>query len=141
MTTVILEGEIVPKARPRTVRKNGRTWTYTPKRTQDFERYVKLQTKATVKQPIEQPLEVDILIKKRPPKSWSEKKQKEAIEGEVAPTAKPDLDNYTKAILDGMDGVAFKDDSYIVKSSQQKIYAETDGAEIKIQEVNKKTAY
>jgi Holliday junction resolvase RusA-like endonuclease len=136
-----LEGEIVAKGRPRFTTRGGYARTYTPKKTKDFESYVELMTKQQFKQPFEKPVRVDILIKKRPPKSWSKKKQKQAILGNVTPTAKPDLDNYAKSILDGMNGIAWIDDSYIVELKQQKVYADKDGAEIHVSEIDKETAY
>lgn len=136
-----LEGEIVAKGRPRFTTRGGYARTYTPKKTKDFESYVELMTKKQFKQPFKNPVRVDILIKKRPPKSWSKKKRTQAILGKIAPTAKPDLDNYGKSILDGMNGIAWIDDSYIVELKQQKIYADTDGAEIHVSEIDKETAY
>lgn len=136
-----LDGEIVAKGRPRFTTRGGYARAYTPKKTKVFEKRVELMTKQQFKQPFEKPVKVDILIKKQPPKSWSKKKRKQAILGDIAPTAKPDIDNYVKSILDGMNGVAWKDDSYIVELKQQKIYADKDGAEIHVKEIDKETAY
>jgi len=139
--TIELDGDIVAKGRPRFTTVNGYPRTYTPKKTENFETYVAMMTKQVIKQPLEQPVGVDIIVKKRPPKSWSKKKKRQAVEGKVAPTAKPDLDNYGKSIIDGMNNVAFKDDSYITELNQQKIYADKDGAEIHIQILGGDTAY
>ena len=138
---VELEGKIVAKGRPKFSTRGGFPRAYTPKKTRDFESYVRMMTKKVFKQPFENPVEVDILIKKKPPKSWSKKRKKQAILGEIAPTAKPDIDNYAKSILDGMNGVAWTDDSYIVELKQQKVYADEDGAEITVEEIDKGTAY
>ena len=45
------------------------------------------------------------------PKSWSKKKQIEA--NGTAHTSKPDIDNLAKAVLDGISGRYFKDDSQV----------------------------
>ena len=44
----------------------------------------------------------DITGKQAGPQSWSKKKQKMALSGEVKPTTSPDIDNYLKSVLDGM---------------------------------------
>lgn len=43
-------------------------------------------------------------------------------------TKRPDIDNLEKAVLDGLNGVAFVDDSQIIKSSTEKLFAD-DGVE------------
>lgn len=142
VTKVELEGEIVAKGRPRFTTRGGFPRAYTPKKTETFEQYVSLMAKQQFKKPYETPVRVQIFIKKKPPKSWSKKRRKEAIGGRIAATAKPDLDNYAKSILDGMNGIAWKDDSYIVELIQRKEYAEEDGATIYVhEEEHLKTAY
>lgn len=42
---------------------------------------------------------------------------------------RPDLDNLAKAILDGLNGVAFKDDGQVCFMELQKFYHETDQAQ------------
>lgn len=138
---VKLEGEIVGKGRPLFSSRGGVKRAITPKKTRAFESYVNLMTRQQFKEPFKKPLKVEILVLKTPPKSWSKKKKRLALAGEIAATAKPDLDNYAKSILDGMNGIAWIDDSYIVELLQRKIYAEKDGAIIKISEVDKEPAY
>lgn len=138
---VTLEGEIVGKGRPTFSTRGGVKRAITPAKTRTFEKYVSLMTRQVFKEPFKKPVKVKILVKKKPPKSWSKKKQREAIAGEIAATAKPDLDNYAKSILDGMNGIAWIDDSYIVELLQRKEYAEEDGAEIRISEIEKEPAY
>lgn len=132
MIEIHIPVEITPKGRPRFTR-SGRV--YTPAATRNFERAVALHARQVVKKPLSKPLEVDITVKKRPPKSWSKKKQKAAIEGRVLPAVKPDLDNYGKSLLDGMNGVAFEDDNQICELRLRKVYAEEHGAVVKIREL------
>lgn len=79
---------------------------------------------------------MEIIINKRPPKSWSKKKQYAAMSGEIFPAVKPDVDNYAKSIKDGMEGIAFKIDSQVVKLNIEKRYSDVDNAEIDITEVS-----
>lgn len=57
------------------------------------------------------------------PASWSGKKQRAALAGEVLPTTKPDADNLVKALCDGLNGVAWRDDVQVVDLRVRKRYA------------------
>jgi Holliday junction resolvase RusA-like endonuclease len=57
------------------------------------------------------------------PASWSGKKQRQALAGEVMPTTKPDADNVVKAVFDGLNGVLFRDDVQVVDLRVRKRYA------------------
>lgn len=137
MITIEFTGEVVAKGRPRV----GKYSVYTPKKTRDFEEYIKLITMAKIKKPISGGLAVDIVVKKKPPKSWSKKRQKDAIAGKILATPRPDVDNYAKSILDGMGGIAFHDDSFITDLRIRKVYAEKEGAIVTIEKLEGETAY
>lgn len=46
------------------------------------------------------------------------------IKGEIRPTKKPDLDNVAKIICDGLNKIAYEDDSQIIDLTVTKYYAE-----------------
>ena len=48
-------------------------------------------------------------------------------------TKRPDIDNCTKAILDALNGLLYRDDSQIVKLTATKRYADRPGVEIRVQ--------
>ena len=125
---IIIEGEIVPKGRPRFTGTGGIKRAVTPQKTRAFERFVKIVARQQCKEAFEGPVRVKIVIYKAPPKSWSNIKKEKAISGQIAATAKPDIDNYGKSILDALNGIAWRDDSYIIELSQRKEYANKDGA-------------
>lgn len=135
MIEIHIPGEVIAKGRPKFSTRGGFARAYTPKKTRDYEALVATYAKKAVKIPLEGALEVDITVKKMPPKSWSKKKQRAAIEGNVLPTAKPDIDNYAKSVLDGSNGIAFKDDNQICKLTLRKVYAEEAGAVMRIKEM------
>ena len=58
------------------------------------------------------------------PKSYSKAKRKLIEEGKLLPTGRPDLSNIIKNIEDGMNEIVYKDDSQIVKGSQEKLYGD-----------------
>ena len=125
-------GKVVAKGRPRFTRQGH---TYTPKKTKDYEKLVKLTAMDHFERPLTTPLRVEITVCKTPPKNWSKKKKTDAIAGVIKPTVRPDVDNYVKSILDGCDGVVFEDDKQIVELVASKVYSEEDKAIFKIKEL------
>ena len=66
------------------------------------------------------------------PKSVSKAKAADMREGKLYPSAKPDLDNVIKAVLDALNGVAYKDDSKVVGIHSRKIYGEYPGVMVEV---------
>ena len=60
------------------------------------------------------------------PKSFSKKKKLLAMQSKVKPTKKPDLDNISKAVLDGItrSQSVWKDDAQVIEEHLFKYYAE-----------------
>ena len=54
--------------------------------------------------------------------------------GIIRPTKKPDLDNIAKAVLDSLNGIAYKDDSQIVSMVVSKKYSNRPRVEITLKE-------
>ena len=75
----------------------------------------------------------NVFINAPVPASWSQKKQRAALAGEVLPTTKPDADNVVKAVFDGLNGVAFKDDVQVVDLLVRKRYAATPCVRVEVQ--------
>ena len=126
--------EPVAKGRPRFTR-NGRT--YTPQKTRDYERRVRGAFLEANKEtmpvyPRDVALEVEAVFAKSVPKSYTKKIRELCLSGKMQPTVKADLDNYLKAVLDAINGLAFEDDAQIVRIKSEKIYAEEPYVEIKI---------
>lgn len=117
----------VGKGRPRVAfRSNGRVIAYTPKKTREFEAFVRLCAQRACSEPVRSPVSVDMTIEFSPPSSWSAKRKQAAIAGEIPHLSRPDLDNVTKAVLDGIVGVAIEDDRQVVELLARKRYAEAD---------------
>ena len=85
--------------------------------------------------PTEKPLTVDVRFYRPIQKSISKIERQRRLTGQSWPTVKPDVDNYVKAILDALNGVAFKDDSQIVVLYARKIYSDNPRTEIEITEM------
>ena len=61
------------------------------------------------------PLYCRITVNKEVPKSFSNKKRLQALEGLIIPTTKPDCDNISKNICDALNEIAYPDDRQISK--------------------------
>jgi Holliday junction resolvase RusA-like endonuclease len=110
-------GDPVPKARARTVRKGGRTWSFTPKKVVLWEKLVKTEAEKHFKKPLIGPIMVSMVFYLNRPAS-------RRVEIWVPTT--PDLDNLEKAVLDALNGVAYEDDRYVVSKNGQKKYVRYD---------------
>lgn len=95
-----IEGPPVGKARPRVTR----TVTYTPAKTaryEDLVRYTAINSFDGVFDKND-PIAVTIIAYFEIPKSWSKKRKALCLSGIELPTKKPDIDNISKIIMDGM---------------------------------------
>ena len=52
------------------------------------------------------------------------------LAGTVKPTKRPDLDNFLKAVVDGCNGILFRDDAQVTKIIVEKIYASEQGVDV-----------
>ena len=115
MISFTVPGQPVPKARAR-VTKRGHA--FTPPKTKAYSDLVGALCKAAAWQtgPLNGPvaLSVNFIVKApiRLPKDRS------------LPTTKPDIDNLIKAVMDGMNGIAWHDDAQVVSISATKAYGE-----------------
>ncbi len=103
----------IGKERPRYSAKTNRM--YTPTKTASFEEKVKWAFKAKYNIETElstKPFKAKIIAVFTPPESLSKKKKEELL-FQVNYTKKPDIDNIAKAILDSLNGLAYKDDSQV----------------------------
>jgi len=136
----IVPGVAVPKGRPRVVRRRVKgtciPMAITPDKTVIFENLVKSRADDAMRERQltmnTEPLRVEISIGVPIPSSWNKKRQEFAKAGVIAPVSRPDLDNCAKSILDGMNGVVFRDDSQVVALSVHKLYVEDPRTIIKV---------
>ena len=122
--TFTIPGEPVAKARARFARRGNFVTTYTPDKTARYENLVKLAAQQAMAgvAPIEGAVSLTMRAYFSIPVSWGMKKQRAAALGEIMHTKRPDLDNVVKAIKDGANGVAWKDDSQVVDVHASKRY-------------------
>ena len=126
-----------PLRRPRVCRINGRSITYTPRQTAEYENQIKSIYSKVANFKFERcvPLEIAILALFAPPKSVSKKVRALMLSGKILPTKRPDGDNIIKVVLDALNGVAFHDDGQICKIYFKKMYAETPEVRVLIKNI------
>lgn len=114
--TFTIPGEPVAKGRARSFVRNGHVAHYTPEKTVRYENLVKLAAQQAMgsKAPAAGAVALIVRAFMGIPASWSQRKQRAAVLGEITPTKRPDLDNIVKAIKDGANGVTWRDDSQVV---------------------------
>lgn len=127
-------GDIKGKARPRV-----NTYTsqaYTPSNTKDYENLIKQYFKIKYPRyvPFENRVSVKIIAYFKIPKATSKKNIEAMMNGNIAPTKKPDIDNIVKIILDALNKMAFKDDNQITKLEVEKKYGEQEKVIVRIEE-------
>lgn len=143
MIIIKVDGEIVGKGRPRFARRGSFVSTYTPAKTNNYENLVRVLYEEQNKDNASknkyfnrEPLELTINAYFGVPLSFSKKKAKQALNGEIYPIKKPDFDNIAKIIADALNKVAFGDDTQIITCIVNKRYSEVPFVEIIIKELN-----
>jgi Holliday junction resolvase RusA-like endonuclease len=115
--TFTIPGKPFAKQRPRMTRQ-GRA--FTPAATVSFERTVGQYAMEAIPSPIKGPVKVEVLATFEPAASWSKKKTAEHIGRHHI--QRPDADNLMKAILDGMNRIAFDDDAQVAVQHVSKVW-------------------
>lgn len=127
-------GQPQGKGRPRVGTIGGHARMFTPQKTLAYEGFIALQAQIAMAghDLVEGPVLVRMFIALQVPASWSQKKQRAALEGLHFPTTKPDVDNTVKAVFDGLNGVVWKDDVQVVDLVLSKRYSSTPRVEVEV---------
>lgn len=130
-------GEPQGKGRGRVVKIAGHSRIATPAKTVAYEGLVAHAAAEAMRGavPMQGACTVELRAAFAVPASWPKKRQAEALAGRVYPTKKPDADNVIKAVLDGMNGVVWRDDVQAVRVVLEKCYAERPGVFVNVAEV------
>lgn len=112
-----------PKERPRLCRNR---LVYTPIKTRNFENMIAFEWKKKYKGLIlKNAVKLDLLFCFKKAKSCKK----------TLHTQRPDIDNLEKAILDGLNKVAFVDDCQVVEMKSKKVFSDTDKILITVTEL------
>ncbi|MBO5715062.1 MAG: RusA family crossover junction endodeoxyribonuclease [Clostridia bacterium] len=114
-------GQPQGKGRPRFTRSGH---AFTPQATRDYEKLIAEEYKAAKGDTLDGYIKVNIKAYYKIPKATSKEKRGMIERGLLKPAVKPDIDNVIKAILDGLNGVAYHDDNQVVYVDAEKFYAD-----------------
>jgi Holliday junction resolvase RusA-like endonuclease len=133
-TTFIYIGKIQPKQRPKASRRGRFISVYTPKETIISEQDIAKQYKAAGhKNYGEAFVNVHITCFVKTPKSYANRKHELIKSNKLFPKTF-DVDNLAKTALDGLNGVAYNDDSQVVGLSCTKLFGKEDYSVITIED-------
>lgn len=117
------------KERPRFSSKTRQT--FTPQKTKNYEELVRWCYRAKCRGiKLEGEIAASITAYYPVAKSTSKVNKEAMIKGKIRPIIKPDADNIIKAVLDALNGLAYKDDSAIVSVSAEKYYSTNPRVEV-----------
>lgn len=126
--TFTVPGKPFGKQRPRVTRTGH---AFTPKETVSYENLVRMSFVEKYPEfiPTGGPVILSIIAAFPVPPSWTKKKAKAALAGNIYP-GKPDIDNVLKIIQDALNGIAYTDDAQIFHADITKSYAEKPGVTV-----------
>ena len=128
---IVVEGRLTGKGRPRFFKGHA----VTPQATRDYEKKVKTEYERQGGELFEVPVRIKITAYKKVPKSYTKKRTELIRNGIEQPVNKPDIDNICKIVLDALNGVAYKDDTQVIRLAISKKYTEsTERIEFEVKE-------
>ena len=131
-----VNGEPKGKGRPRFT-KNGHA--YTDDKTRQYESLVGLSYRNMADgYKFTSPVRVTVKAFHKPPKGKAKKVVEDMLNGYIRPTKKPDADNVAKIVLDGLNGIAWDDDTQVVEMMVSKYYGAEPFVGVIIEEIDAK---
>lgn len=134
----VVPGAPQGKGRPRIGKIGPHARMFTPQKTVAYEGLIAhaAQTAMAGRPLLDGAVEVAMPIECAVPASWSQKKQRQALAGELLPTTKPDVDNVCKAVFDGLNGVLWRDDVLVVDLRVRKRYTAVPCVRVSVRPVS-----
>ncbi len=122
------------KGRPRFAVRGGHARAYTPEKTRDYEARAAVAARLAMsgEVPIGGAVEVELFVWLPVPSRFNKAQRAAALAGDIRPTCKPDADNVAKAVLDGVQGVAFEDDAQVSDLIVRRRFSAVPGVDVKI---------
>lgn len=99
-----------------------------------YKRVIAWEAKQHVKTPLDGAISVKLGFVYPIPERWSKAKKAQAMNNELLPKVKPDIDNVIKGVFDALNGVAWVDDNRVVSVEAYKRYGERAQISITIEE-------
>ena len=138
MIKIIIPLEPVAQERPRFSNRGKFVTTYDPPKSKAYKKLVREMAQEQYHgQPIpkEKPLKVAVTFYRKIQKSTTKRDYQAKLDGLILPFKKPDIDNYFKAVTDGLSKVVWADDNQITDVEMYKRYSDEPRTEITIWEI------
>jgi Holliday junction resolvase RusA-like endonuclease len=134
VVSFMVPGQPIGKGRPRIGKVGQHARMFTPAKTVGYEGLIAHAAHAAMAgRPLfEAPVTVNMRIECQVPQSWSAKKQRLALSGELRPGTKPDADNVIKAVFDGLNAVLWRDDALVCELHMRKLYSATPCVHVEV---------
>lgn len=155
---VVLEGDPRGKGRPKFASRGSFVQVYTDKETQDYEQLIQEEVLRLIggdvlvhntkqikrrtfieaftdmggKPLFSCPVRLEMEIRHPLRVSWTKKKTAGALNGEIAATIKPDIDNVLKIWCDAFNHCMWKDDTQVVRCTVDKMFAEEPSVLVRV---------
>ena len=125
-----IDGQPIPKGRPRAAARGKHTILYTPKATKEYEDHVaEVASKHLPKTGIIMgPITISLIFYMKAPKKYTKKMNTPHV-------TRPDVDNLAKAILDGLEGVIYKNDAQVTTLYAHKWYGDNPRVGVSVSEL------
>lgn len=130
--TLTIPGEPRGQGRPRFARVGGHVTTYTDSETKGYQNLIRSVASIARVRMIDGPVSISIVAYFEIPKSATKTRRAEMRAGLTYPTKRPDGDNICKAVLDALNGLAFKDDAQVCELSISKRWADEASVRVEI---------
>ncbi len=130
----VVPGQPQGKGRPRIGKVGQHARMFTPAKTVAYEGLIAhAAQQAMAGRPLfDAPVACAVHLHCAVPASWSQRKQRAALDGALLPSSKPDADNVVKAVFDGLNGVLWRDDVLVVDLQVRKRFAATPRVEVAV---------
>lgn len=131
-----LQIEPVQQVRPRARRVKNGISMYDPKKVKDYKALIgKTAGSEYTGEPLKGDLIVDLTFAVAIQKSITKAERLKRVSNEHRPHMRPDVDNYIKSTLDGLNGVLWDDDAQIVDLNAHKVYDVIPHVDIHVVEI------
>lgn len=137
-TDFFVPGQPQGKGRAKVTTRGRYAHAYTPAKTVAYEDLIKTFFCNNNCQRLNGVLDLTVKAFYKIPQSFSRKKRNDALNGNLTPQTKPDVDNILKVVCDALNGLAYEDDKQIVHQEIFKFYSDYPRLEIEIKEIEVK---
>ncbi|WP_050899279.1 RusA family crossover junction endodeoxyribonuclease [Paucilactobacillus suebicus] len=128
--------EPIQQIRPRARRMGKSISMYDPKKVKDYKKMLaKIASDKYLHEPLKGELIVDLTFARAVQKSVTKSERLKRLSNAHRPRMKPDVDNYIKSTLDGLNGVLWNDDAQIVDLNAHKVYDVIPHVDIRVVEI------